>query len=337
MNEKRVLGKGTTAMEVGAIGYGCMGFVHGCSVDTEKEKAVKVVRQVAELGVDLFDTAESYGGTRSESIVGEALEVFDRDSLKICSKFGYEVTPGPDFDAVNAPLNSKPDHIRRVIEGTLKRLRTDHLDMYYQHRVDPDVPIEEVAGTIKELTEQGKVLHWGLSEANAETIRRAHAVLPLTAVQNEYSMWMRTPEKTIFPTLEELGIGLVAYGALGKGFLTGTISAEATFDEKDFRSFLPRFQKETMEANQALVDLIIKTSKEKGCSGAQLSLAWILAQRSWIVPIPGSRNINRIKENLGAVNVHFTQEELRNFDEALEQINIIGERYSGKFAQTVQK
>lgn len=318
--QKRILG--TSGLEVSAIGLGCMGLSHGYGPATDTKSAVELIRAAVERGVTFFDTAEVYGPYLNEEVVGEALLPY-RDQVVIATKFGF--TFGDDNK--QQILNSRPEHIRWAIEGSLRRLKTDVIDLYYQHRVDPNVPIEDVAGTIKDLITEGKVKHFGLSEAGAATIRRAHAVQPVTALQSEYSMWWREPENEIIPLLEELGIGFVPFSPLGKGFLTGTINSEAKFGQDDFRSKVPRFAAESLAANQQLVALLHEIAKEKGISPAQIALAWLLAQKPWIVPIPGTTKLHRLEENLSAVNVTLSENDIRSITAALETVRVVGDRY----------
>lgn len=320
---KRKLGK--NGPEVFAIGLGCMGMSFGYGPAKDKKEMITLIRKAVELGVDFFDTAEVYGPFTNEELVGEALEPF-RGKVIIATKFGFDLS-GTNPIQGKLSLNSSPENIKRAVEGSLKRLRVETIDLLYQHRVDPNVPIEEVAGTVKELIEQGKVKYFGLSEAGASTIRRAHAVCPVTAVQHEYSMWWTRPEAEIFPVCEDLGIGFVPYSPLGKGFLTGTIKKDTQFDSSDFRNIVPRFSPEARKANMALVELIKKIAKRKGATPAQIALAWVLAQRPWIVPIPGTTKLERLKENIGAVEIKFTEDELKEIDEALSKIPIQGNRY----------
>ncbi len=324
--EKRKLGNGN--LEVSALGLGCMGLNFGLGSGLEKQDAIKLIRDAYERGVTFFDTAEAYGPFTNEEIVGEAVEPF-RDQVVIGTKFGFaegKTAMGTD---------SRPGRIRQVADEALTRLRTDRIDLFYQHRVDPNVPIEDVAGTIKQLMEEGKVLHWGLSEAGVQTIRRAHSVQPLAALQSEYSLWWREPEQEILPLLEELGIGFVPFSPLGKGFLTGKIDADTKFGEKDFRNTVPRFSEENRKANQALVDLLGAIASEKQVTPAQLALSWLLAQKPWIVPIPGTTKLYRLEENIGAVDVQLSESELRRINEAASSIQIAGERYSGQAATMV--
>lgn len=318
--QKRYLGK--SGLEVSALGLGCMGLSHGYGPATDTAQAVALIRAAVERGVTFFDTAEVYGPYLNEEVVGEALKPF-RDRVVIATKFGF--TFGDDNK--QQILNSRPEHIRAAVEGSLRRLKTDVIDLLYQHRVDPEVPIEDVAGTVKALIAEGKVKHFGLSEAGAQTIRRAHAVHPVTALQSEYSMWWREPEQEILPLLEELGIGFVPFSPLGKGFLTGAINAHTSFGEDDFRSKVPRFAAEAREANEQLVTLLADLSKEKGVTSAQIALAWLLAQKPWIVPIPGTTKLHRLEENLGAVDISLGQDDLHKITQALETVKIVGERY----------
>ena len=323
---KRILGK--SGLEVSALGFGCMGlnFSYGHSLD--KQDAIAIIRAAVEKGVTFFDTAEVYGPYTNEEIVGEALAPFRKDVV-IATKFGFNIV-----DNKMAGVNSRPEQIRKAVEGSLKRLNVDVIDLLYQHRVDPKVPIEDVAGTVKDLIAEGKVIHFGLSEAGVETIRKAHAVQPLTAVQNEYSMWTRKHEAEVFPALEKLGIGLVAYSPLGKGFLTGKMNQDTKIAENDFRHQLPRFQPEALKANQALVELLTKIAGEKDATPAQIALAWALAQKPWIVPIPGTTKLHRLEENLGAAAVDLTTTDLANIAEALKSVNIEGERYTEALEKT---
>ena len=317
--KKRKLGN--SGLEVSAIGLGCMGMSQSYPPFPEKGEAISLLRSAVELGVTFFDTAEVYGPYTNEELVGEALEPY-RDKVVIATKFGYHIQNGK-----SAGLDSRPETIREAVEGSLKRLRTDHIDLLYQHRVDPNVPIEEVAETVGQLMKEGKVLYWGLSEAGAQTVRRAHAVLPLTAIQSEYSMWYRKPEEGLFPALEELGVGFVAFSPLGKGFLTGRFNKDTRFDSTDFRSSIPRFKPENLEVNQDLLELIKDIAAKKNATTAQIALAWVLAQKPWIVPIPGTKKLERLKENLGAQDIEFSAQELAEINKALSKINIAGERY----------
>jgi len=319
--KKRTLGK--SGLEVSAIGYGAMGLSFGYGKVTERQEAIALLRAAVERGVTLFDTAQAYGPFTNEEVVGEALAPF-RGQVAIATKFGFNFGP----DRASRPLNSRPEHIRETTEGSLKRLGTDRIDLLYQHRVDPNVPVEDVAGTVKELIAEGKVRHFGLSEAGVRTIRRAHAVQPVTALQSEYSLWWREPEAEILPLLEELGIGFVPFSPLGKGFLTGKIDETTTFDSSDFRNTVPRFSPENRAANQAVVDLVSAVAARKGATPAQLALAWVLAQRPWVVPIPGTTKLHRLAENLGAVNVELTPDELREINAASSGIRVHGHRYS---------
>ena len=321
----RVLGR--NGLKVSAIGLGCMGFTQSYPPYLPKEEAINVIRQAVELGVNFFDTAEVYGPYTNEELLGEALAPY-RDKVIIATKFGYDIENNK-LDEAGRPiaLSSNPKVIRRAIEGSLKRLKTDHIDLYYQHRVDPDTPIEEVAETIKDLVKEGKVLYWGLSEASAATVRKAHAVYPLTAVQSEYSMWYRNVEKELLPTLEELKIGFVPFSPLGKAVLTGRFNKDTHFDKSDFRSQIPRFNSENLQQNMKLVEYVQILAKDKNVTPAQIALAWLLAQKPWIVPIPGTKKITRVQENLGSVKVKFTTEELMQIREKLNSIEIVGARY----------
>jgi len=316
--QKRKLGKD---LEVSAIGFGCMGMSFGYGPAADKQEAISVIRSAVERGVTFFDTAEVYGPLTNEELVGEALAPF-RESVVIASKFG--------FDLENFPgLNSRPEHIKMVAEASLKRLKTDVIDLFYQHRVDPNVPIEDVAGALRDLIQQGKVKHFGLSEASAKTIRRAHAVQPLTAVQSEYSLWTRDPEAEVLPTCEELGIGFVPWSPLGQGFLTGKVHATMTFDSSsDLRATFPRFTPEARKANFAVVDLLGKIAARKKATPAQIALAWLLAQKPWIVPIPGTRKLERLEENIAAANVELTSGDLREIDSSFSKITVQGARLS---------
>ena len=320
--QKRKLGNGN--LEVSAIGLGCMGMSFNLGPAMDKKDGISLIRAAVERGVTFFDTAEAYGPFTNEELVGEALAPF-RDQVVIATKFGWETNPA-DGGKWNT-LNSRPEHIRKVAEASLKRLKVDAIDLFYQHRVDLNVPIEEVAGAVKQLIQQGKVKHFGLSEAGAQTIRRAHAVQPVTALQSEYSLWWRQPEEVLLPTLEELGIGFVPFGPLGKGFLTGKINEDTKFDNTDFRNTIPRFNPENRKANQALVDLLSKFAEKRKVTPAQLALAWLLAKKPWIVPIPGTTKLHRLEENLGAANVDLTPEDLRAIESASSNIRIEGARY----------
>jgi aryl-alcohol dehydrogenase-like predicted oxidoreductase len=318
--QKRTLGNGN--LEVSALGLGCMGLSHGYGPATDTTQAIALIRAAVECGVTFFDTAEVYGPYLNEEVVGEALAPV-RDQVVIATKFGF--TFGDDNK--QQILNSRPEHIRWAVEGSLKRLKTDVIDLLYQHRVDPAVPIEDVAGTVKDLIAEGKVKHFGLSEAGAQTIRRAHAVQPVAALQSEYSLWWREPEEEILPTLEELGIGFVPFSPLGKGFLTGAIGADAKFGSDDFRSVVPRFAAEALQANQALVDLVVQLAADKGTTPAQVALAWLLAQKPWIVPIPGTTKLHRLEENLGAASLTLSETDLAKVAQALAVVRIHGDRY----------
>ncbi len=323
---KRVLGK--SGLEVSALGLGCMGLSFGYGPATEKQQAIKLIRTAYERGVTFFDTAEAYGPWENEALLGEALAPF-RDKVVIATKFGF---------ADGKPalgMNSKPERIREVTDAALKRLKTNVIDLLYQHRVDPAVPIEDVAGTVKDLIAEGKVKHFGMSEAGAETIRRAHAVQPVAALQSEYSLWWREPEKDILPTLEELGIGFVPFSPLGKGFLTGAITENTAFDSTDFRNIVPRFTAENRKANQALVGVLSKIAAEKRVTNAQIALAWLLAQKAWIVPIPGTTKLHRLEENLGAASVELTADDLRQIEEAVSGIEVLGARYPAQLQRLV--
>jgi len=313
---------GNSNLEVSALGLGCMGLSHGYGPATDTRQAVSLIRAAVDSGVTLFDTAEVYGPYLNEEVVGEALAPV-RHQVVIATKFGF--TFGDDNK--QQILNSRPEHIRRAVEGSLRRLKTDVIDLLYQHRVDPEVAIEDVAGTVKDLIAEGKVKHFGLSEAGVQTIRRAHAVQPVTALQSEYSLWWREPEQEVLPTLEELGIGFVPFSPLGKGFLTGAIGAAATFGSDDFRSKVPRFSPDALQANQALVDLLGQIAEGKGATPAQIALAWLLAQKPWIVPIPGTTKLHRLEENLGAVTVELSQIDLSKIAQALASVRIQGDRY----------
>jgi aryl-alcohol dehydrogenase-like predicted oxidoreductase len=326
--QKRKLGK--SGLEVSALGLGCMGMSFSYGPAADKKEMISLLRTAVERGVTFFDTAEVYGPFTNEELVGEALSPF-RGRVVIATKFGFKLDPkgGPQW----VGLDSRPEHIKQVAEGSLKRLKVDAIDLFYQHRVDPDVPIEDVAGAVKELIQAGKVKHFGLSEASAKTIRRAHAVQPVTAVQSEYSLWTRGPEAEVLPILEKLGIGFVPYSPLGKGFLTGKIDTSTTFHSTDFRNTLPRFTPEARKANQALVDLLAKIAARKKATPAQIALAWLLAQKPWIVPIPGTRKLERLDENLGAAAVEVTPADLREIDSAASKIKVQGARYPEKLEQ----
>jgi aryl-alcohol dehydrogenase-like predicted oxidoreductase len=320
--QKRKVGKSN--LEVSAIGLGCMGMSFSYGPPKDKQEMIALLRAAVERGVTFFDTAEVYGPFTNEELVGEGLAPF-REEVVIATKFGF--TLNPDGAPGWAGVDSRSEHIKQVAESSLKRLRTNVIDLFYQHRVDPNVPIEDVAGTVKELIEQGKVKHFGLSEAGVQTIRRAHAVQAVTAVQSEYSLWFRDPEKEVLPALEELGIGFVPYSPLGRGFLTGKINENTAFDSSDFRSTLPRFTPEARKANQALVDLLGEIAGRKSATPAQIALAWLLAQKPWIVPIPGTTKLRRLEENMGAVSVELTSDDLREIDEAASNITVHGARY----------
>ena len=324
--QKRKLGK--SGLEVSAIGFGCMGMSFSYGPPKDKQEMIALLDSAVDLGITLFDTAEMYGPFTNEDLVGEALAPYRRQIL-IATKFGFDLNPDFDPRGMKGPpgLNSKPEHIRKAVEGSLKRLRTDTIDLLYQHRVDPNVPIEDVAGTVKSLIQEGKVKHFGLSEAGVETIRRAHAIQPVAALQNEYSLWTRTPEKKVIPTLEELGIGLVAYSPLGRGFLTGKMDENVRFGSGDFRTSLPRFTPEALKTNQALIDVLAKIGERKKVSVAQIALAWVLAQKPWIVPIPGTSKLDRLKENVGGFSVELTPDDLRAIDEATTSVTVHGARY----------
>ncbi len=318
---------GNSGLEVSALGLGCMGMSFSYGPPKDKPEMIALIRAAVERGITFFDTAEVYGPFTNEELVGEALAPV-RGQVAIATKFGFNLNPdgSPGWQG----LNSRPERIKQVADASLKRLRTDRIDLFYQHRVDPDVPIEDVAGAVKELIQTGKVKHFGLSEAGVKTIRRAHAVQPVAALQNEYSLWTRTPEKEVIPTLEELGIGLVAYSPLGKGFLTGAMTDATTFDKSDFRGTLPRFTPEALKANQALIDLLAAIGQRKKATTAQIALAWVLAQKPWIVPIPGTTKLHRLDENIGAVSVELTPADLSDIETAASQITVQGARYPEK-------
>jgi aryl-alcohol dehydrogenase-like predicted oxidoreductase len=321
--QKRKLG--SSNLEVSAIGLGCMGMSFSYGPPKDKSEMTALLRAAVDRGVTFFDTAEVYGPFTNEELVGEALAPF-RKQVVIATKFGFDLSGG-DHRPGAANLNSRPEHIKQAVEGSLKRLRLETIDLLYQHRVDPNVPIEDVAGAVKELIQAGKVKHFGLSEAGTKTIRRAHAVQPVTALQSEYSLWWREPEAEIMPTLEELGIGFVPFSPLGKGFLTGAINANTKFDSTDFRNTVPRFSEENRKANQALIDVIGKFAAEKKATPAQVALAWLLAQKQWIVPIPGTTKLNRLDENIGAASLQLTPAELRELESAASKIAVQGARY----------
>ncbi len=318
--QKRKLGNSN--LEVSALGLGCMGMSYGYGPAADKQEMISLIRMAVERGITFFDTAEVYGPFTNEELVGEALAPF-RGQVAIATKFGFKL--GPKGEQMG--VDSRPEHIKEVAEASLRRLQTDTIDLFYQHRVDPDVPIEDVAGAVKDLIQEGKVKHFGRSEAGAQTIRRAHAVQPVTALQSEYSLWWRKPEVEVLPTLEELGIGFVPFSPLGKGFLTGKIDENTTFDSSDFRNIVPRFTPEARKANQALVDLLRSIGERKNATPAQLALAWLLAQKPWIVPIPGTTKLNRLDENIGAVSVELTSDDLREIDSAASKIEVQGARY----------
>lgn len=330
--QKRTLGKSN--LEVSAIGLGCMGLSFGLGPAVDRKEGISLIRAAVERGITFFDTAEVYGPFTNEELVGEALAPF-RDHVVIATKFGWEANPqdGGKWTA----LNSRPEHIKQAAEGSLKRLRTDVIDLYYQHRVDSNVPIEEVAGAVKELIKEGKVKHFGLSEAGVQTIRRAHAVLPVTALQSEYSLWWREPENQILPALEELGIGFVPFSPLGKGFLTGKINEETKFDKTDFRNVVPRFTPENRRANQALVDVLSQIAERKKATPAQMALAWILAQKPSMVPIPGTTKLHRLEENIGAAALELTPDDLRQIESATAKISVQGERYPENMQKLVNR
>lgn len=327
--QKRTLGKSN--LEVSAIGFGCMGLSFGFGPPVDKQQGIAVMRRAVELGVTFFDTAEVYGPFANEELVGEALAPF-RKEVAIATKFGFNIADGKQVG-----LNSRPEHIKEVAEASLKRLKTDVIDLFYQHRVDPNVPIEDVAGAVKDLIQQGKVKHFGLSEAGVQTIRRAHMVQPVTALQSEYSLWWREPEAEILPTLEELGIGFVPFSPLGKGFLTGAISQDTQFSSGDFRNVVPRFSPENRKANQALVDVVSSFAQKKHATPAQIALAWVLAQKPWMVPIPGTTKIHRLEENLGAANVELTADDLRQINTAASKVPVKGERYPEAMQRLVNR
>ena len=329
--QKRILGK--SGLEVSAIGLGCMGMSFSYGPPKDRQEMIALMRTAVERGVTFFDTAEVYGPFTNEELVGEALAPL-RDRVVIATKFGFDTSVDPRATKGNGPvLNSRPEHIKAVAEASLRRLRTDVIDLFYQHRVDPDVPIEDVAGAVKELIKEGKVKHFGLSEAGIATVRRANSIQPVTCVQNEYSLWFRRPEEGLLQTLEELGIGLVPYSPLGKGFLTGKMSAATTFDSTDFRSSLPRFTPEALQANQTLVDLLGNIAVRKNATPGQIALAWLLAQKPWIVPIPGTTKLDRLAENIAAATIELTADDLSEIEKAAAQITIQGERYPEKLEQ----
>jgi aryl-alcohol dehydrogenase-like predicted oxidoreductase len=324
--QKRKLGK--TNLEVSAIGLGCMGMSFGYGPPKEKQEMIALIRAAVERGVTFFDTAEAYGPFTNEELVGEALAPF-HEQVVIATKFGFKFNPKGE----QIGLDSRPEHIKEVADASLKRLRTDVIDLFYQHRVDPNVPIEDVAGAVKDLIHEGKVKHFGLSEAGVQTIRRAHAVQPVTALQNEYSLWWRKPEEEVLPTLDELGIGFVPFSPLGRGFLTGKMNENTSFDSTDLRNTLPRFTSEARKANQALVDLLGQIAERKKATPAQIALAWLLAQKPWIVPIPGTTKLHRLEENIGAASIELTADDLRDIEDAASKIKVQGARYPEKLEQ----
>jgi aryl-alcohol dehydrogenase-like predicted oxidoreductase len=324
--QKRTLGNSN--LEVSAIGLGCMGMSFGYGPAADKQEMIALIRAAFERGVTFFDTAEAYGPYTNEQLVGEALAPV-RDQVVIATKFGFEF----DADEQQRGLNSRPEHIKEVVESSLKRLKVDTIDLLYQHRVDPDVPIEDVAGTVRDLIEEGKVKHFGLSEPGVQTIRRAHAVQPVTAIQSEYSLWWRRPEAEVLPTLEELGIGFVPFSPLGKGFLTGAITESTTFDSADFRNIVPRFTPEARRANQALVDLLGEIAGRKQATPAQIAIAWLLAQKPWIVPIPGTTKLERLEDNIGAAAVELMRDDLREIEGAVSKVAVQGDRYPERLEQ----
>jgi aryl-alcohol dehydrogenase-like predicted oxidoreductase len=327
--QKRKLGNSN--LEVSAIGLGCMGMSFGYGPPVDQQTGISLIRSAVERGVTFFDTAEVYGPFTNEELVGEALAPV-REQVVIATKFGFDIDPGT---SQQRGLNSRPEHIKQVAEASLKRLKTGVIDLFYQHRVDPDVPIEDVAGAVKDLIRQGKVRHFGLSEAGAQTIRRAHAVQPVAALQSEYSLWWREPEAEVLPTLVELGIGFVAFSPLGKGFLTGAISADTTFDKTDFRNTVPRFAPEARKANQVVVDLLGKLAARKQATPAQIAIAWLLARKPWIVPIPGTTKLHRLEENVGAAAVNLTPDDIGTIDRAVSEITVQGARYPEHLQQLV--
>jgi aryl-alcohol dehydrogenase-like predicted oxidoreductase len=327
--QKRKLGKNN--LEVSAIGLGCMGLSFGYGPPVEKQQGISLIRSAVERGVTFFDTAEVYGPFTNEHLVGEALAPF-RGKVAIATKFGFKIDPNT---GKQAGLDSRPEHIKEVADASLKRLRVEAIDLFYQHRVDPTVPIEDVAGAVKELIQQGKVKHFGLSEAGAHTIRRAHSVQPVTALQSEYSLWWREPEADVIPTLEELGIGFVPFSPLGKGFLTGKITEDTQFDKNDFRNIVPRFSAENRKANHAMADVVGKFAAQKKATPAQVALAWLLAQKPWIVPIPGTTKLDRLEENIGGADVRLTPEDLRQIDVTASKIDVQGDRYPEELQKLV--
>jgi len=332
--QKRKLG--TSNLEVSAIGLGCMGMSFGYGPPKDKKEMITLIRTAVERGVTFFDTAEVYGPFINEELVGEALAPL-RDRVAIATKFGFDTSVDPTKARGGPVLNSRPDHIKTVADASLTRLRTEVIDLFYQHRVDPDVPIEDVAGAVKDLIQEGKVKHFGLSEPGVQTIRRAHAIQPLTAIQSEYSLWWRRPEAELLPTLAELGIGLVPYSPLGKGFLTGKIDENTMFDKSDFRNIVPRFAPEARQANQALVGLLGKIAERKKATAAQIALAWLLAQKPWIVPIPGTTKLHRMEENIKAAEIELTSDDLREIDSAASKITVQGDRYPENLEQMTNR
>jgi aryl-alcohol dehydrogenase-like predicted oxidoreductase len=328
--QKRKLGN--SDLEVSAIGLGCMGLSFGYGPATDKQEAISLIRAAVERGVTFFDTAEIYGPLTNEELVGEALAPF-RGQVIIATKFGFK--PASEGETHWSALDSRPEHIKEAVEGSLRRLRVETIDLYYQHRVDPDVPIEDVAGALKDLIQSGKVKHFGLSEAGVQTVRRAHAVQPVAALQSEYSLWWRKPEEEVLPMLEELGIGFVPFSPLGKGFLTGKIDENTTFDSSDFRNIVPRFTPEARKANQALVELLRAIGEKKNATPAQIALAWLLAQKPWIVPIPGTTKLHRLEENIGAAEIELTPDDLREIESAASKITVQGARYPEELERRV--
>src|SRR6266542_1213706 len=327
--QKRILGK--SGLEVSALGLGCMGLSFGYGPATDKQDAINLIRKAFQLGVTFFDTAEAYGPFTNEELLGEAVEPF-RNQVILATKFGFKLENGRITGT-----DSRPENIRAVAEAALKRLRTDAIDLFYQHRVDPNVPIEDVAGAVKDLIQEGKVKHFGLSEAGVRTIRRAHAVQPVTALQSEYSLWWREPEEEIIPALGELGIGFVPFSPLGKGFLTGKVDENTTFDKTDFRNTVPRFSEENRKANQALVDLLSRLAKERNATSAQIALAWLLAQKPWIVPIPGTTKLHRLEENVGAAGIELSADELKEINQAMSNIDVQGARYTEQSQKMIDR
>jgi aryl-alcohol dehydrogenase-like predicted oxidoreductase len=325
--KKRILGK--SGLEVSSMGLGCMGMTFSYGTAPNRKEMIALIRSAVERGITFFDTAEYYGPFTNEDLLGEALQPV-RDQVVIATKFGWAPANENEASSRWTSLNSRPEHIKKVVEGSLKRLRTEVIDLYYQHRVDPNVPIEDVAGAVKGLIQEGKVKYWGLSEANAQTVRNANSVLPLTALQSEYSIWTREPEKEIIPTLEELGIGFVPFSPLGKGFLTGTIDEHSRLESNDFRNTIPRFSEENKKANQAFVDLLQKVAREQEATPAQIALAWLLAQKPWIVPIPGTTKVNRLEENLAAVDIQLSAANIEEINKALSILEVKGARYSAQ-------